>query len=188
MKKNLFFIGAAALILSGCNSDLDGSINRFTKIVTNLSSFSSEVDEWNTYGADMKKNGIKHEASNASDETFVKNKMDSEYQGAIAHVGSAFTITQSSKEDLEKENQGYKFTYNKIMTVKDANKNNTLGYCVSYNVERIIDGEVKSEEKDKNNFIYIDKIKPLSVFTGSETFIKDVCADDFYNKYKKDEK
>ncbi|OAT27018.1 hypothetical protein M983_1958, partial [Proteus myxofaciens ATCC 19692] len=119
MKKNIFLIGAVTLILSGCNSGLDGSVDRFTKIVTNLSSFSSEVDEWNTYGADMKKNGITYEDTNASDETFVKNKMDSEYAGSVAHVGSAFTVTQSSKEELEKENQGYKFIYNKIVTVKN---------------------------------------------------------------------
>ncbi|QEZ90864.1 MULTISPECIES: hypothetical protein [Proteus] len=184
MKKNIFLIGIAALVLSGCNSGSENSFEKFTKIVTNLSSYSSEVDEWNDYGANLKKNGIKYEAANSSDQKFVQDKMDSEYVNAINHVGSAFTVTEKSKQELEKENQGYKFTYNKIVTVKDTSKNNTVGYCVNYDSARVIDGQIKSEDKDKKNFLYIDKSRPLSIFTGSSDFIKVVCGDDFYNKYK----
>ncbi|MDL5165847.1 hypothetical protein QSH14_01930 [Proteus faecis] len=184
MKNNIFLISIASLVLSGCSSGTENSFEKLTKIVTNLSSYSAEVDEWNDYGTNLKKNGIKYEDANSSDQKFVQNKMQSEYANAINHVGSAFTITEESKEELAKENQGYRFIYNKIITVKDISKNTTIGYCVNYDSERIIDGQVKSEDKDKKNFIYIDKNRPLSIFTGSSDFIKVVCGDDFYKKYK----
>lgn len=186
MRKKIIFVGLTALFLSGCNSSsgTDSSFEKFTKIVTNLSSYSSEVDEWDNYGAKMKKEGIIHEPANLADKKFVKNKMDSEYVAAVNHVGSAFTLTDESKKELAKENQGYKFTYNEILTVKNKNKNNTIGYCVNYDTERSIDGQIKSEDKDKKNFLYIDKIKPLSILTGGSDFIKLMCGDDFYNRNK----
>lgn len=59
---------------------------------------------------------------------------------------------------------------------------------MNYDSDQIENGQVKPvKEKDKirNHFIYVDKVKPLSVMTVGSDFTKVMCGEEFYNKYKK---
>ncbi|WP_311750951.1 hypothetical protein [Proteus columbae] len=189
MKKNrlaLLLLSSSTLLLSGCNSTT-GVWDKFTTILSDATPFLKESEEWEAYSVKTTQQGVIYSAANSTDKKFVSQKMDTEYPAAIERLSSPFAITSKSKEDLAKENQGYRFKYNDIMTVKDKSTSATLGYCVNYDSDRVIDGkirEVSDEDKIRNSFIYVAKDKPISVSTSSADFIKVMCGDKFYNKNK----
>ncbi|MBQ0213139.1 hypothetical protein KAH51_06645 [Proteus vulgaris] len=182
----LLLLGSSTLLLSGCNSTT-GAWDKFTTILSNTAPFIKESQEWEAYSVKTTQQGVVYSAANASDKQFVSNKMDTEYVATIARLSNPFAIGEDAKEELAKENQGYRFKYNDIVTVKDKKTSTTLGYCVNYDSDRVIDGklkEVSEEDKIRKSFIYIAKDKPVSVATVSADFTKLMCGEKFYNKNK----
>lgn len=189
MQKNmlaLLLLSSSTLLLSGCNSTFE-AWDKFTTILANTAPYVKESQEWEAYSIKATQQGVIYSVANASDRQFVSKKIDAEYVDAIARLSSPFAIGEDAKEELARENQGYRFKYNDIMTVKDKKTSKTLGYCVNYDSDRVIDGklrEVSEEDKIRKSFIYIAKDHPVSVSTGSFEFTKLMCGEKFYNKNK----
>ncbi|APG50812.1 TPA: hypothetical protein U2M28_001769 [Providencia stuartii] len=190
MKKHIFSItvlSAATLLVTGCSSNND-MWGEFANILSDANPVVQESEEWEAYSIKTTQQGVTYASASSADQQFVSKKMDAEYADALYRVSSPFARSDKTKEQLAKDNQGYRFKYNEIMVVKDKKTANTIGYCVNYDSDQIENGQVKPvKEKDKirNHFIYVDKVKPLSVMTVGSDFTKVMCGEEFYNKYKK---
>lgn len=182
----ILLLSGSTLLLSACGSN-SGAWEQFTNILSNTAPFIKESEEWEAYSVKTAQQGVVYSEASASDKQFVSKKMDAEYAPAIQRLSSPFATSSKTQEELAKENQGYRFKYNAIMTVKNKETSATLGYCVNYDSDRFIDGklrEVSDSDKVRNAFIYVAKEKPISVATASDEFTKLVCGEKFYNKYK----
>lgn len=179
-------LSTSIFLISGCSST-NSVWDQFTNILSDAAPFIKESEEWEAYSIKTTQQGVVYSAANSTDKQFVSQKMDTEYPAAIERLSSPFAISTKAKDELAKENQGYRFKYNDIMTVKDKKTSTTLGYCVNYDSDRVIDGklkEVSEEDKIRKAFIYIAKDKPVSVATVSTDFTKLMCGEKFYNKNK----
>lgn len=179
-------LSTSTFLISSCSST-NSVWDQFANILSDAAPFLKESEEWEAYSIKTTQQGVVYSAATSTDKNFVSQKMDTEYPAAIERLSSPFALTSKTKEDLAKENQGYRFKYNDIMTVKDKKTSATLGYCVNYDSDRMIDGKIRDvsdEDKIRNAFIYVAKDKPISVSTVSAEFIKVMCGEKFYNKNK----
>lgn len=166
------------LVSSGCTSTAK-LLGDFAEVVADASPFVAEPEAWEAYSIEKTQQGVSY--ATASSE-FVSHKMENEYTAAIDRLSRLVARTEKSRKELDEANQDYRFTYHHIMTVKDKKTADKLGYCVSYDSERVVNGTVTDPKE--NVFIYVARDKPLSVATVSHDFIKLMCGESFYNKYK----
>ncbi|MGG4774879.1 hypothetical protein ACLO87_09630 [Paenalcaligenes sp. Me52] len=74
------------------------------------------------------------------------------------------------------------------VAVKDNKPSTTIGYCVNYDVNRVENARPTSQDATGNvqeHFIYVAKDKPVSATTANADFVKRMCGEDFFNRYKK---
>ncbi|MGG4662657.1 hypothetical protein [Providencia vermicola] len=189
MKKTILLfsmLSTSVLFVSGCSSNTD-VWGKFSNILDGAMPFVKESEDWEEYSVKTAQQGVIYAKSTTADQQFVSKKMNDEYADAVNRVASPFALTSKTKQKLADANQGYQFKYNEIMTVKDKQSSKTIGYCVNYDSDRVIDGkiaEVKDEDKIRKDFIYVAKDRPISVATVTETFTKTICGQEFYKKFK----
>lgn len=138
-------LSTSIFLISGCSST-NSVWDQFTNILSDAAPFIKESEEWEAYSIKTTQQGVVYSAANSTDKQFVSQKMDTEYPAAIERLSSPFAISTKAKDELAKENQGYRFKYNDIMTVKDKKTSTTLGYCVNYDSDRVIDGKLKRSQ------------------------------------------
>ncbi|MGG4603471.1 hypothetical protein ACLPHM_01635 [Paenalcaligenes sp. Me131] len=195
MKKRVLVLALpAALLVSGCGSMGDGSdgsflsaLQRFSTLLDGTTPFVEEAEEWKQYSITKTAQGVTYTTATTSDTQFVVRKMDTEYVAAIDRLSRPFAISESAKKELDEANKGYQFTYNQIRAVKDKTTSNTIGYCINYDVNRHENGQptpLNAPGNVQQGFLYVAKDKPVSATTSNIEFIKRMCTEDFYNRYK----
>lgn len=179
------------LFIAGCSSTGDGSflnaLNQFSNILDGAMPLTQESEEWEQYSIEKAKQGVVYSEATAADTKYVKHKFETEYPKAIDRLSRPFALTKDAVRKLEESNQGYHFTFNKIMAVKNRSNSNTIGYCINFDVNRWENGkptELDAAGNVQKQFIYAAKDKPLSTMAVKESFIKRLCGDNFYNQYK----
>lgn len=190
MKKGLLSISlVSAVVVAGCSADssLISALNQFGNILEGATPYIQESEEWEQYSIEKTAKGVVYGSVTKADEQFVSKKMDSEYPAAIDRLSRPFALNKETVKELDAVNKGYHFTYHQIMSVKDKSTSNIIGYCVNFDVNRWENGKPTSWDTAGNSqksFIYVDKKRTLSISTVSSDFIKRMCGNDFYNKYK----
>lgn len=177
----------SVLFVSGCSTTNGGAWDKFTDLVSKAMPFVQESEEWEAYSIQKTTQGVIYSEANSNDKQFVEKKMAAEYSAAIDRLARPFATNEKTNQELTKENQNYQFKYNRIMTVKDKTSSNTIGYCVNYDSDRLENGKIKvvpESDQIRKSFIYVDRSKPVSIATSGEDFIKRMCGENFYNKYK----
>ncbi|AOA58514.1 hypothetical protein [Acinetobacter larvae] len=163
------------------------SVGVLAEILNDANPFLEESNEWEAYGIKMAQQDLSYVPANSAEQAFVSKKMDQEYPAAINRLAAAFTRTDKAREELARENQGYRFKYNHVITVKDKKTQQTIGYCANYDGDRYREGKILPETdktRIRKDFVFMTQDKPLSLTTSNKTFIKRVCGEDFYRKYK----
>lgn len=193
MKKPIALMGlSTALLLSGCGTtDGDGgllsAINKFSELLDGTGPFIQESEEWEQYSIDKARQGLSYSTATAAEKQFVARKMDAEYPAAVDRLSRPFATSDRARQELDEANQGYRFTYNQVMVVKDKKTAKVLGYCVNYDVNRMEKGKPTPLDAPGNvqqHFVYVATDKPVSATTSGSDFIKRMCGDNFYNTYK----
>lgn len=197
MKKRILSIALIApLIIVGCsstgstNSD-DGTLleafNAFVNILDRSQPFVKESQEWEQYSIDKTNQGVVYSNATVEDTQFISKKMNAEYAGAVDRLSRIAAVNDSITKELDEASQDYRFTYHQVMTVKAKNSAKPIGYCVNFDVNLYENGKPTSWDASGNTqkgFIYLATDKPLSISTVSPDFIKRMCGNEFFNKYK----
>lgn len=192
MKKRILFMALPAMLLvSGCSTTGDSSLlsalNQFASILEGTTPFVQESEEWEKYSIDKTAQGVTYSAADAADKQFVSRKVDAEYPAAVDRLARPFALSESAKRELDEANQGYHFSYNQIMVVKDKKTAKAIGYCVNYDVNRWENGKPTPWDTQGNiqkGFLYVATDKPVSAATAGHEFIQRMCGTSFYTTYK----
>ncbi|UNM97175.1 hypothetical protein MMG00_04815 [Ignatzschineria rhizosphaerae] len=191
MKSYKIAISLTALMIAGCSTDGSSSyinaLTKFSNILEGTTPLVQESKEWEQYSLDLTKTGVTYSAATSSEKKFATQKLEREYPAAIDRLSRPFALNDNAKKELEAANQNYHFNYHQIMTVKAKNDGKTVGYCINYDVNRWENGKPTPLDTAGNvqqHFIYLAQNKPLSATTTNLDFIKRVCGNSFYQKYK----
>lgn len=191
MKKHILLMALPVALLAGCGTTGDSSflsaLTQFSSILEGTTPFVQESEEWEQYSIDKTAQGVTYSAANATEKQFVARKVEAEYPAAIDRVSRPFALSEKAKRELDETNKGYHFQFNQVMTVKDKKTSKTLGYCVNFDVNRWVNGKPTSWDMDGNvqqGFMYVATDKALSISTVGQDFIKRMCGNDFYTRYK----
>lgn len=188
MKKHILSVSLLTvftLFASGCGTSTASKFAEFSNMLADAMPYVNESEEWDAYSIKTAQQGVVYSPASTADIQYVSNRMDAEYAAAIDRVVGPFARNDKTKKELAEANQNYHFNYNKVIIAKDKSTANLIGYCVNY--DRLGNGKGQTKEEDKlyKDFIFVTKDKPISMATTNSDFIKRVCGNDFYNKYKK---
>lgn len=183
---------SATFIIAGCtttsgDSSLLSAVNQFSKILEGTAPFIQESKDWEQYSLEKTAQGITYSPANHTQKEFVAKKLDKEYGAAVDRLSRPFAYNKELQKELDEGNNDYRFTYNQVITVKDQKTAKTLGYCVNFDVNYWENGKPTAWDKDGNQqkaFIYVATDRPVSVTTVDRDFIKRMCGNEFYSKYK----
>lgn len=182
-KRNLSIALITALLVTGCSSTNGGSgfasaLNQFADIIGGASPYLQEADEWEQYANATAQKGLTYQPASTTETQFVANKMNAEYASAINRLSKPFIKKEEVNREFDQANQNWHFKYNKIVTVKDQQSAQVVGYCVNYDANHWQNGQptpVDAAGNVQNHKIYLATNRPLSTAAVHPDIIKTLC-------------
>ena len=182
-KRNLSIALITALLVTGCSSTNGGSgfasaLNQFADIISGASPYIQEAEEWEQYANTTAQKGLTYQPASTTETQFVANKMNAEYAPAIDRLAKPFIKNEAMDNEFDQANQNWHFKYNKIVTVKDQQSAQVVGFCVNFDANHWQNGQPTPADTAgnvKNHLVYIATNRPFSTAASHPDIIKTLC-------------